>query len=164
MWNLLFSKFDNILLRFVALLLGISIFLIFSDAMLRVLFSYSIFWLQEMILYFVVWSTMLGATVAVRRDEHIKLDLLIGKLRPRLQTTLQIATSLVGLIFSVVFTYSGIRVVFEAYRSGIGSITTLETPLWIPYLVLPATGIIFVLGFCNLIWSTVAPLREEKNS
>jgi len=163
MWDLFFSMLDKFVLRLVALLLAASILLIFSDAMLRVLFSYSIFWLQEVILYFVVWSTMLGAAVAVRNDEHIKVDLLIGALKPKLQMTLKLATSLVGLFFSVVFTYSGINVVFEAYRSGIGSITTLETPLWIPYLILPAAGIIFVLGFCNLIGATIAQLREVTN-
>lgn len=155
MWELFRQKVDEGLIHMVGMFLGLSMLFVFSDAMLRVLFGYSIFWLQEVILYFIIWSTMIGAAVAVRHNEHIKVDFLIEKLKPQHQFILNLATSMIGLIFSIVFTVSGLKLVIDAYTTEVASITTLETPLWIPYLILPITGIIFVIGFIDWIFSMI---------
>lgn len=158
MLEVLLKKIDSAGRFLVGLMLGVSVLLVFTDAVLRTTVGYSIFWIQEIILYLVIWSTFMGAALAVRKGEHIQVTFILERLPKRAQRFLNIGTALIGLIFSIAFIISGVQLVIDAYSNGLASTSTLEVPLWIPYLIMPISGIIFVFGFVERI---ISLFREE---
>ena len=133
--------------KLMGIMLGVTVFMVFSDAVLRKILAFSFFWFNEVVVYLIIWLVFIGAALAVREDEHLKVTILIEKLPLLTQFYVNIGTTLVGLVFSAVLFISSIRLVVDSYSSGVASISTLEVPLWIPYLIMPITAFLCVIGF-----------------
>lgn len=147
MWGPVIKNIDITGRSLVGLMLGVAVFLVFTEAVSRTLFSFSVFWVQEVVIYLIIWSVFIGAALAIRKGEHLKVTFLVEKLPPKIQFYISLGTTLIGLVFSLALFISGIQLVSDAYFSGVVSISTLEVPLWIPYLILPGTAFLFILSF-----------------
>ena len=58
------------------LLMGLIIALAFSQIILRNFLSHSIWWADPLIRHLVLWASFLGATIATRKNQHIKIDII----------------------------------------------------------------------------------------
>ena len=72
-----FSRIEDILL---AVLLGVLILLSVWQIVQRNLWGNGFVWTDELLRILVLWLTMVGAMIASRNDNHIRMDLLVNKL------------------------------------------------------------------------------------
>ncbi|HET8744173.1 MAG TPA: TRAP transporter small permease [Ramlibacter sp.] len=89
---------------------------------------------SELMLYLI---TMCVAPWLLRRGMHIRVDVLLQALPPRLAWSLEWVGDVLGLGCCLVLTWYGARAAWASYTSGALNIKTLVTPEWWALAPLP---------------------------
>ena len=66
-----------------AALVAIEIVILFSGVVSRYVFDAPLVWSDELASILFLWLAMLGAVIAFRRDEHMRMTAAVGMLAPR---------------------------------------------------------------------------------
>jgi len=109
-------------------------------------FGVHLAWAHEGALYLMVALTCVGASVAVRGEEHIRIDVVVRVLRGRMK---KLVASVVFFLCSIICFGAvkvGIDFTAKAYEFGERS-AALGLPLWIIYAALPAACVLLGLRF-----------------
>lgn len=138
--------------------LSVGIALIFYGVMMRYAFNEPKAWVEEVANYTIVWGALLGVPVALRNNHHIQVDIVYDKLPRGAQRVMDIFANLMGVLFCIFFTYYGYVLVAKRYVSGMVSLD-VGIPMWIVYLILPISGVMFLLRFIDKF---VQVLRGER--
>lgn len=78
-----------------AMLASITLIL-FANAVLRFAFNSPLGWTEELVTGLMLWLTMLGFTLGVRRRESIEIRAFVGRFPVRVQVWLKLATDLLA--------------------------------------------------------------------
>ena len=100
--------------------------------------------ISEDILYLL---TLLAAPWLLRQGQHIRVDILLRALPPRIGWLLEWVGDLLGFACSVYFVWFGCKVLVASYQSGAVSIKTLVTPEWWLLAPLPLAFLLFAIEF-----------------
>jgi C4-dicarboxylate transporter DctQ subunit len=109
-------------------------------------------WTDELSGYLVVALVMLGAAEALRRGDHISVDLITGWLGPRSRRVVEIWGNVLVLVVAVSLLISGKATIAYSVNFGILSEGYLEVPMWIPqsFLLLGA-GLLALVAITNVL-------------
>lgn len=91
-------------------------------------------WGDEMLGYLVVAFVMLGTAEALRRGDHISIDLVTNRLRGRARRFQRLASALAVIGFALVLLTSTWESITFAHSFGSYSPGYLEAPMWIPQI------------------------------
>lgn len=95
-----------------------------------------IIWSEEAARYLMVWSTMLGISIATRQKAHLGIDIFVSMAPKKLQRALEIFSTLMMIVMFVFLTIISIVFIQSAIRTGNVS-PMLRIPFYIIYLALP---------------------------
>jgi TRAP-type C4-dicarboxylate transport system permease small subunit len=118
-----------------ALLLLIMILIAGSQILLRNLFDSGFVWADPMLRVLVLWLGLLGAMVATRDDNHIRIDILSRYLSPRFKSAAQLVTSLFTSVVSAIIAYHAGRFVYMEWQDG--SVLFAGVPAWACEIIIP---------------------------
>ncbi|GJE61247.1 TRAP transporter large permease [Methylobacterium trifolii] len=82
-----------------ALLVALEMVVLLMGVVSRYVFHQPIVWSDELASILFLWLAMLGATVAFRRSDHMRMTALVAMARPRLRAFLETVALVAGLIF-----------------------------------------------------------------
>ncbi|MDZ7799578.1 MAG: TRAP transporter large permease subunit [Trueperaceae bacterium] len=99
-------------------------------------------WTEEVSLIFMVWLSLLGSALAVRRAEHLAMDLVARQLPPSLQRWLYRLVWLVVAGFSLYLIWYGTEL---ATRTMGQTFSATKLPIGLMYYALPAGGAVMAL-------------------
>ncbi len=126
----------------IVVMMVVMVALVFTNAVSRYVFSYSIVWAEELTQYLMVWIVFIGAGLAFREGRHVAVEVFQDRLpaRPRLFVRKLILALLV--LFLLALTALGLRYVMFAAGQ--------ETPVMnisysIPYLCMPVGAVLFLI-------------------
>ena len=103
-------------------------------------------WGDEMLGYLLVAIVMSGMAEALRRGDHVAIDLLTSFFGIKVQACLKYLSYAAVLAFAVIFGISADEVVRFSYGFGSYSPGYLEAPMWIPQSTMIAGSILLGLG------------------
>ena len=87
-------------------------------------------WSNEASEYMLYLITLLSAPWLLRQGKHIRIDIVLRALPPRVGWTLEWIGDLLGLLCSLYFVWYGMKVLVASYLAGSISIKTLIIPEW----------------------------------
>lgn len=96
------------------------------------LFGVNLFGLVEVATYAMVAATFLALPYTLRTRGHIRITLLIARLRGPARRRTEIVCFAVGLAFTLYFLYYSIDLTWASFSKGARSQGMLAVPLWIP--------------------------------
>lgn len=107
---------------------------------------------QKFALGFMLWSGMLGASLATRARRHIVLDLVKKKLDPDTQKPFALLGGIVTFAFCALLAFLGTKQLvtqIDDWRSGdgVGVYDALPIPTWVATLAVPVTFSVMALRF-----------------
>lgn len=106
--------------------------------------------------FLVVAIVMLGAAEALRRGDHIRIDILFDHLGPRAHRWLDVWSLCAVLLFAVLLMIKGWETVAFTRMFGAYSTGYLAMPLWIPQLALVIgailLGLVSLALLAGLLW------------
>ena len=109
-------------------------------------------WNDEMVGYLLVAAVMLGAAEALRRGDHIAIDLLHDRAGPRARRWLAAFSSLSVIAFAIVVGVSIWDSIAFAYGFGSYSVGYIEIQTWIPQVpVLIGCVLLALMALVRLI-------------
>ncbi len=114
--------------------------IVLTAVFFRYALNQSLSWSDELVRYLFVWFTLLGAAIALREREHIRVDYFVGKLPPQLQRGIEcLALCAIGL-----FQFAMIVLGFMWVYATQGTLTSaLQWPLnLLFYAALPCTALL----------------------
>ncbi len=125
---------------------SLGIVLIFYGVLMRYVFNSPKSWIEEISSYSIIWGSLFGISVALRNNHHIQIDMLYDKLPDAAKRWVDLFANAVGIFFSLFYTYYGYLLVAKRYTSGMVSMD-VGIPMWIVYMILPISGVMFLLRF-----------------
>lgn len=142
MERLLF-RIEQGLMPVLAALLGLITALVFTQVVLRYVFSVAFMWGEELPLFAFIWCVFLGAAVNVRRRAHFAFDFLAGLLRARVAAGQRLLVDVVVLVLSAFMLVKG-------YEFSVLSVKRLSPGLgitmFVPTLIIPVSAAYMLLA------------------
>lgn len=135
-------------------LLSLGVTLIFYGVIMRYVFNDARSWVDEISQYMIIWGTLIGTSVALRNNHHIKVDMLFNVLPKKVQYYVTLFAHTIGITFSLFLAFYGYRLVAFTHNTGQVS-TDVGIPLYIVYSILPLTGALLTLRFIIKFYEAV---------
>jgi TRAP-type C4-dicarboxylate transport system permease small subunit len=128
-----------------ALLLSTMIGVAAYQVIARNLFDAGLIWGDGLVRVLVLWVTLVGAMVASRRDDHIRMDLLAKLSTPRWGRHAKRFTSAFTMLICGLFAYHSARFVWIDYQDGI--IAFAGVPAWACEVVMPLGAAVMAVRY-----------------
>lgn len=96
-------------------------------------------WIEEIVIYMIIWSVFLIASTLAEEKGHVSATLLVERFPLKVRRILAVFNGILSLGFCGVISWYGVRIVVQTYILNERSVTSLRFPLWISYLSV-ATG------------------------
>jgi TRAP-type transport system small permease protein len=122
-------------------------------------------WMIEINEYILLHLAFLLAAWVLRKEAHVRMDVVIEHLSPRIQLTVNIIGSILGVMVCIVLTGFGTKVTWDLYQSGTLTPTYLELPKFPFTIVIPFGSFLFMLQFLRRTYGFIrawnTPQREK---
>ena len=142
--NLIRSSSDkiNLILEYLLIVLVTIITVLgFMGIISRYVIDRPLTWSEELIRLFFIWIVFIGASVAVKRNAHLRMLLFIRVLAKK-ASILDIIANVIMIIFAVILILGGINFIYSVKFQLSANI---RFPLLLFYIPLSASGIIMIL-------------------
>ncbi len=113
---------------------------------MRYLFNRPIPWVDELVGYLLVAMVMLAAADALRKGEHIAVDIVTERLGRRGRRVTAAAGLLAVAVCGAFLIEEGWGMVAFSRMIGIVSTGSLAVPIWLPQLLIPIGGALLLLA------------------
>lgn len=157
--------FDRIA-RFIELALALAfilaVLLNFGNVVGRYLFGVSLIASDEVQVFIMVAMTFLGAAVVTRRNEHLRMDVLVQFMPPVIRLALRIAEQLLLLVLAAFVLSQSYFYVSQMLRLGRAS-DMAGVPMWIPHGSV-ALGFALIILMAGWRLVTVVTGRMDEHS
>jgi C4-dicarboxylate transporter DctQ subunit len=146
------------------IILGLVTVLVCTDIVMRYYFNKPIQGALESSEYGLLFLTLLAAAWLVKKNKHVRMELLIHRLKPATQATLNGITSLLCVLICGIVTYYGVLVVLDRYQTSHRLTTTLE-PLSYPLMsIIPVCFFLLVIQFTLSAYGYFAEAKALKKN
>ncbi len=148
------TKYLYYLAAAILVLISVSISL---DVVLRYTINNPLKWVFEGTEYAMLFITFLAATFVLQKDEHVRLDLALNALGPRLRTGINAFTSLVMAAVCLVLAWSSTKYTIYLFQHDVTLIKYYTIPKFVIYFIIPVG---FFLLFIQSLKRTYQYLRQ----
>ncbi len=112
---------------------------LFANVVLRYGFNYTLAWSEELVRIVIIYSTFVGASVAIKQGAMIRIDAVV-QMFPRLKKGLTVYTHILMLIFAGIMVFHGYKMTHLQLITNQKTII-MQIPLVIIYAIMPVTGV-----------------------
>ena len=141
------------------LLLGAMVVIVFAQVIFRFVLHASLPWSEESARYIMVWISLLGASIGVRRKAHIGIEAVVMLLKAPLRKTASVVATSIAAIFFAGMVYYGLGVL----RVVVNQISpAMEISMAIPYGSLIIGGALMLLYSLEELLCLLLPNPREK--
>jgi TRAP-type transport system small permease protein len=132
-----------------AVVLGAMALLVTVDVVLRNVAAGGLPWVNEVSEYSLPVATLLVAPWLLRRNEHVRLDVLLTSLPKGLSRALERAAELFGIAICAVLVWYSLRLIADSMRLGSMVVKTLTVPEWWQYALVPVCFVLLAVEFAR---------------
>lgn len=140
--DILEKKFINILTHFMTFFMILSIAMILLQVLTRFIFKTSIFWSQEVLMLFFVYSILFGAVILVYKQEHLQVDL-FEELPAKINNILNYFVKIVITLVLLILVYYSILQVYLSIDAN-QVMTSIPVGRWIMYIPMPLCFLLMI--------------------
>jgi len=145
--KLLDDKFEE---YFLAITLSISVVIIFLQIIMRYVVGSSLSWSEELARYLFLWQIWVGASFAVKRNKHLRADVLQVVVPQKLKYPVEVLYTVIWLAFSIFLAYQSSILVSKIIKVGQLS-AALRLPMQFAYASVPTGCILMTIRLVQKI-------------
>jgi TRAP-type C4-dicarboxylate transport system permease small subunit len=145
-----------------AFVIGAVAVLVTGDVVARNVGLSSFPWVVEVSEYSLPLATFLAAPWLLYRNEHVRLDMLLGAVPRSAARLLDALAELIGIAVSLVFVWYGVRVIADSRALGSMVFKTLVFPEWWLFVPVPVCFALLAVEFVRRMLGAngLAPSRQ----
>ena len=149
---------DEHLEEYILVILSIfTVVIIFSQVVLRYIFSSSLPWSEEIARYAFIWMIYVGVSYGVKRQKHLSVDVITMLFNNKGKIIINMIANVLFLIFALVITYYGIDIVGRITRES----AALGIPMEYVYLALVVGMILTAIRLLQNIYKNYIELKND---
>src|SRR5690625_727675 len=145
------------------LTMAVMVLIMFVQSTSRYVTGTSFSWGSELAQYLHIWQIWIGASLAVRVQSHIQVDVFINLLPPKMKRYLKVLSLLCWFFFAGFLAYEGSKYVMEVFASGQTS-PSIHVPMWIPYLAIPMGGSLMIIRLIQRIYFLFTNKEDQSGT
>lgn len=107
------------------------------DVVARYFFNAPTIWVSEISSILLLFLPFLAGGWIMRKDGHVKMDLVLNMMEPRTKTVFNIAAILITALTSLILMYYGTKISAEIYKMNYRTDTVLRLPKWPLLSIIP---------------------------
>jgi len=133
----------------------------------RYLFNCPVVWVLEINEYSLLYTVFLSAAFVLQNEGHVRVDLLLNRLRPRAQARLNAITSIAGAIVCLILTIYGARITWDALINHVPTLEFLKVPYFIVLIIIPIGSFLLTVQFLRRsakYWSVQKSLPGDEGA
>ena len=161
-----FKRLDRILTLFEEWSLFIAVMValtsLFVNVVLRYGFNYSLAWSEELVREVIIYTTFIGASVAVRQRSMIKIDASV-QLLPVLKVPLTFFSHLATVVFALVMLIYGWKMAMLQLQTMQKTII-LQIPYVYLYAILPLMGGLMLVRTLQIAYADLQALKGNAKT
>ena len=143
----------------ITLLAGIFVIMVLQVTC-RYMLGSPLVWSEELARYLYIWTCYLGASIALRRGNHIAITLFVDRLPAKLARGIAVFWHVVAFLFLVELAIQG---AILTARSHTLIAITVPLPWSLIYLAVPTSAVLMMLETAEAIWiPRIGPVREVQ--
>jgi TRAP-type C4-dicarboxylate transport system permease small subunit len=135
--------------------------------------DYSILWAIDFVEFGLVVVCFLGAAWVLKKEGHVRIDIVASRVKPRTRALLGIITSITGTVICLALFWYGTKVTVDHFQRGLVAYEAmLKMATWPQYAVIAAGSLMLVIQFVRrtyrdlILWrmpedKDVAPSKRE---
>ncbi len=136
---------------------------VFLQVIFRYVLNFPLFWTEEFARYCLVWASLLGSAVAVKRGQHIAVTVLVERFPPALSRVCKVLALIAVVMMLSIILWGGIQLV-AITRAQISP--ALRMPMSVPYAAIPvgaALMLVHTVGFLIEAITARGKLSDNHN-
>lgn len=145
-----------------AILFLTAILIMLYGVFMRYVLNSPQFGLLEVVRILLPWAIFIGFGRALKENHHIAVDVVYDKFPFPIKRVLAVISNLFGVGFSIFMIISGMQTVMSEYKTGYVTVA-LGIPIWIEYIVLPFSMVMFGIYFVFKTYKAIIGDKEEIN-
>ena len=144
---------------FAIILLILVMLAISYDVVIRRVFG-SIPWVLEVSEFALLYIVFLAAAWLLRKDGHVKMDLLLLRLKPRTQAIINTITSIAGALTCLVIAWYSTGVTIQYFIDKTVAMPTVIEPLkWPTFIIIPIGTFMLFIQFVRRTYGFIRVAR-----
>ena len=159
--GVIFDSTNNVLASISGILVIILMLFTCYMVMMRYLFQSPPPWGMEISEYMLFVLPMLGAAWLLKRQGHVRVDIVINRLNPKIRTVLNIVTSAIGAGVCLIVTWYGVAATLKHFQEGIVMLEFLSVPKFILLAFIPFACLLLSLEFLRQGYNYLMSLRTS---
>ena len=128
---------------------------VFYQVLGRYIFNYKLGAAAETATMAQIWMILLASGIAMRKNMHVGVDILLRKLNVKAQKIIVTVSTIVITIFLIMVLKGSVQLIIVGAQS---TSPAISIPMWIPYLSIPI-GIVYIM--LELIILTFNKLKQK---
>ena len=128
---------------------------VFYQVLGRYVFNYKLGAAAETATMAQIWMILLASGIAMRKNMHVGVDILLRKLNVKAQKIIVTVSTIVISIFLIMVLKGSVQLIIVGAQS---TSPAISIPMWIPYLSIPI-GIVYIM--LELLILTFNKLKQK---
>ena len=141
---------------FLAATMIVMVVLIFVQVITRYIFENSLTWSEELARYVHIWQIWIGASLAVRKKEHIKVEAFKKIFNAKIQKVIDLIALLCWFSLAVFLAIAGTDLVTTIFAKGQNS-PAMQMQMWVVYSAIPLGGLLMSIRLIQQIYFLFKP-------
>ena len=133
------------------------------DVVMRYTFNRPTAWALEVSTYLIPVCVFLAIAYVLRQEGHIRVELLLNNLQPKVRTLLLLITSFLSLFLFAIGTWMGFKITALSIQRWECSVGTAEILMWPIKLLVPVGFLFLSLQIVSKIFHYIATLRGSTH-
>ncbi len=140
-----------------------SVLLVFFQVVMRTVFKNSLSWSEELARYLFIWQTWLGASIAFKEDEHIKVTLIYSIIKnKRMQAVIDFIADAIWFLFSFFLIFNGASLVSSIVSRNVTS-SGLGLPMAFVYVVFPVSSALVCIRLLPKLKDKISLIMKKED-
>ena len=145
-----------------SILLAIIIICVLYEVVMRYFLNSPTIWVVQITEIGPLYITFLTAAWLLKRDKHVKMDLLLNSLNSRTQALLNAITSVIGTLTCLVVVWFGVLITWEHFQTGQYRPAIIDIPNAIILGVIPFGCLLLSIQFVRRSYNYFIIWRSQE--
>lgn len=142
----------------------INVLLVFTQVIMRTVFKNSLTWSEELSRYIFIWQIWLGASIALKYKEHIKVTMIFSFIKNKyMQAAISLFADLLWFFFCAYMVVNG-RELLVSMAARKAASSGLGLPLVYVYSVFPIASFLMCVRLLGVLYEDIRMFGKDRNT
>lgn len=140
-------------------MLCVQVLLVFITVICRNIYNFTPIWGESLTLLLLVWTSMIGASLPIRNNSHIRVTIIDKYLPQKVLKTSEMCVDIICVAYAVIICYAGFEMASTISTTILNGIRISKFYL---YFSVPAAMILMMLAFIEKYYLRFQKTKEQK--